>query len=124
MRAQHQPINPRELAISSEQTEQESAPSPLPYTTPPPLPDEATDWDTLVAQTEQALREEGAPAAMIEAVIGHIRNQQSGQATPIQRRLIAEHSESPSTANEPEQSGESDADTATAARPGKRSKHP
>lgn len=86
MRTTRKPVTvPSDLTMTT--------PAPLPYTPPPPPPDEATDWDLLVAQTEQALREEGAPDAMIEAVIGHIRAQQAGTGSPIQRSLIAEHTE-------------------------------
>ncbi len=95
-----------------------AAAEPVPYTQPALAPDESDDWNTLVAQTVQVLRDEGASEAMITSVVAHIRSRQSGEATPIQRSLIAEHTEpteKTSEANDPEAN--------TTARTSKRSKN-
>jgi hypothetical protein len=81
---------------------------PIPYTPPAPPADESEDWDALVEQTERLLREEGASDTLIAAVVSTIRSRQSGEQTPIQRALIAEHSEPTELSTEPstEPSGE------------------
>ncbi len=72
---------------------------PVPYTPPSPPPSEAEEWDSLIAQTAQLLRDEGMDEETIANVTAHIRARQSGGETPIQRRMIAEHTErAPSTA--------------------------
>jgi hypothetical protein len=77
----------------------DDAPAPRPYTPPPaynPADEESANWQRLAEQTEAAMREEGAPQAMIDAVVAHIRARQTGP-DPIQHNLIAEHDESPAT---------------------------
>ncbi len=72
----------------------------------------------MIANTEQTLRQEGVSHAAIATVIADLRSRQSGTATPIQRNLIAEHTEGASTAGNEEAS-----DANTSARSDKRSRH-
>jgi hypothetical protein len=69
------------------------APEPLPYTPPPPVPTVEEEWDRIVRNTERTLRNDGVSEQAIAAVISDIRRQQRGEQTPIQRSLIAEHTE-------------------------------
>ena len=89
-------------------TDTDDAPAPRPYTPPPATSAaqaEADDWQRMIDQTADALREEGLPEHAIKAAIQHLRAQQSlpPDARPIQQNLIAEHSEPSEQHDQPDQ---------------------
>lgn len=81
------------------------APAPLPYTPPPPVPSQDEEWDLIIRNTQTTLRNDGVSEAAIAAILADLRRQQRGESTPIQRSLIAEHSE-PAEKPEPERQTE------------------
>lgn len=86
-------IPEKETEKDKAEAEAEATPAPRPSVPPQQTPSVPDEWAVMIAQTEATMRAEGAPEAMIAAVVKQIRNRQSGAPNRIQQHVIAEHSE-------------------------------
>jgi hypothetical protein len=87
----------------SQRATHDDSPSPHPYVAPVnsgTASADSDDWQRLAEQTAAAMRDEGAPQPMIDAVLAHIRAQQTG-TSPLARQVSAEHTASPNETQTP-----------------------